>query len=164
VYRPLALALFVLAASCGRAADEREPQANSPAELENRLENLADPTPPKEAPPPRIAFLKEVDLGSDFRTEPACRFHREGKLMLVVTAVGGVARVDGRRVPLAVSGPVGPTGGFFTAPGVTLSVGREGHYPGEPAGAAGDWPAGITVGGDREREIERVDGRWRCTR
>ena len=161
--RSLALPLFLLAASCGAGADEREPKANSPAELENRIENLSNPSSAEAPPPPRLTFLKEADLGPELRSGRACRFHRDGKLMLVVTAAGAVARVDGRRVPLAVSGPVGPTGGFFTAPGVTLSVGREGHYPDEPAGAGGDWPAGVTVGGDREREIEKLDGRWRCT-
>ena len=119
--RLLLLLVPLLLPACGGAQEDDRPRANSVEELENRLEKLADRTTEEIEPAPRLAALKEADLGAEFRANPGCRLHRDGRLLLVVNAAGAVARIDGRRVPLAVSGPVGPTGGFFTAPGVTVS-------------------------------------------
>jgi hypothetical protein len=158
------LAILLLAGGCGGPDDEVEPRANSVEELTNRLDKLADRTSEDIEPPDRLAFLQKVDVEPRQNANPACRLHSDGRLYLVVNATGAVARVDGRRVPLAVSGPVGPTGGFFSAPGVTLSVGRL-----EPTvGAAGEygsgWPARVTVGGDKERPIEKHEATWICVR
>ena len=153
-----------LLAGCGGADEEVEPKANSIEELSNRLDKLADRTTEDIEPPDRLAVLKQADLGPEFQGGPACRLHRDGRLLLVVTAAGGVARIDGRRVALAVSGPVGPTGGFLKAPGVTVSVGRT-----EPGGLAAveygrGWPARVTIGGDPERPIEKHEATWICAR
>src|SRR5687768_3434063 len=105
---PLVAALML--AACGGPEEDDRPRANSVEELENRLEKLADRTEEEIEPAPRMSFLKEADLGPELRSNPACRLHRDGRLLVVVNAAGGAARIDGRRVPLAVSGPVGPTG------------------------------------------------------
>ncbi|HYD36166.1 MAG TPA: hypothetical protein VEA60_01040 [Allosphingosinicella sp.] len=159
---PCAAALLLVA--CGGREDGAEPRANSQAELENRLDKLADRTSEDIEPPDRLGDLLQSDVGPELRARPACRLSRNGRLILVVNDAGAVARIDGRRVPLAVSGPVGPTGAFLSAPGVTVSVGR--IEP--PVGAADEharpWPARVTIGGDRERPLEKHEASWICLR
>lgn len=156
--------LLLLLAACGGPEEDDHARANSVGELENRLEKLADRTSEEIEPAPRLSYLKEADLGPEFRSNPACRLHLEGKLLLVVNAAGGVARIDGRRVPLSVSGPVGPTGGFFTAPGVSVSVGRIEPGGNDAAEYGLGWPARATVGGDKERPLEKREATWTCVR
>jgi hypothetical protein len=158
-----ALLLFILAA-CGGEEDEAVPRANSVEELANRLDKLSDRTTELIEPPQRLAYLKEADLRPELRTGPACRLHQGGHLLLVVSDGGAVVRVDGRRVPLAVSGPVGPTGGFFTAPGVTVSVGRIAPFAKDAGDYAAGWPARVTIGGDAERPVEKHEASWICRR
>jgi hypothetical protein len=155
--------LLLLAGCGGAGGGSAEPQANSVEELENRLEALADRTTEDIKPPePRLAFLKRADVGPELRSTPACHLHRDGKMLLVVNARGAAARVDGRRVALAVAGPVGPSGGFFTAPGVTVSIGRPTPDPGDADRFPGSWQARVTIGGDKERPIEKQEARWSC--
>ncbi|HYI38847.1 MAG TPA: hypothetical protein VE053_00845 [Allosphingosinicella sp.] len=162
--RAFLLAVPFLLAACGGPEEDDRPRANSIEELENRLEKLADRTSEEIEPAPRLANLKEKDLGPELRSKPACRLHRDGRLLLVVNAAGAVARVDGRRVPLAVSGPVGPTGGFFTAPGITVSVGRTEPTGNDSAEYGLGWPARATVGGDKARPLEKQEATWICIR
>ena len=162
--RALSLLALLLLTGCGSQEDGAVAQANSVEELENRLEKLADRTSEEIEPPLRLANLKEADLGPELRADPACRLHRDRRLILVVNRAGAVARIDGRRVALAVSGPVGPTGGFFTAPGVTVSVGRVAPYVEDAEGYAKGWPARLSIGGDPERPIEKHQATWICTR
>jgi hypothetical protein len=158
------LTALLLLAACGGPEEDDRPRANSVEELENRLEKLADRTSEEIEPAPRMSALEDSDLGPELRSNPACRLHREGRLLLVVNAVGGVARIDGRRVALAVSGPVGPTGGFLTAPGVTVSVGRTEPTGNDSAEYGMGWPARATVGGDKERPLEKLEATWICVR
>ncbi|HEX8621101.1 MAG TPA: hypothetical protein VF718_03950 [Allosphingosinicella sp.] len=156
-----ALSLLV---ACGGGEEDIEPRANSQEELENRLDKLADRTSEDIETPDRLGDLVQTDVGPELRSEPACRLRRNGRLLLTVNASGAVARIDGRRTPLAVSGPVGPTGGFFNAPGVTVSVGRvDPPIPGADEYAR-EWPARVTVGGDKERPLEKHQASWSCTR
>ena len=157
-------ALLLLLAACGGREDGAEPRANSQEELENRLDKLADRTREDIEPPDRLGDLLQSDVGPELRAEPACRLRRNGRLVLSVNPAGAVARIDGRRVPLAVSGPVGPTGGFLSAPGITVSVGRlEPPVPGADEYAR-EWRARVTIGGDKERPIEKHQATWTCTR
>jgi hypothetical protein len=162
--RPPILLVLLLLAACGGPEEDDRPRANSVEELENRLEKLADRTSEEIEPEPRLANLEESDLGPELRSNPACRLHRDRRLLLVVNAAGAVARIDGRRVKLAVTGPVGPTGGFFTAPGVTVSVGRTEPTGNDAAEYGIGWPARATVGGDRERPLEKQEATWICLR
>jgi hypothetical protein len=165
VIRPLLpFAAALLLASCGGGEDNVEPTANSQEELENRLDKLADRTSEDIEPPDRLGDLVSADVGPELRTEPSCRLRREGRLILIVNRAGAVARIDGRRVALAVSGPVGPTGGFLTAPGVTLSVGRLEPPVRDADEYARQWRARVTIGGDKERPIEKHEASWICTR
>lgn len=160
----LLFAAALLIAACGGREDGAEPRANSQEELENRLDKLADRTSEDIEPPDRLGDLIEADVGPELRTRASCRLSRNGRLVLVVNEAGAVSRIDGRRVALNVSGPVGPTGAFLSAPGVTVSVGRI-----EPPVEASDeygrtWPARVTIGGDKERPIEKHEASWICTR
>lgn len=161
MYRLSLLACLALAA-CGGSDEEVDPEVNSTEELENRLEalhELQDPLPPQ-----RLAYLQAADLGPEMRAGPACRLHQNGVLLLVANASGAVARVDGRRVPLAISGPVGPTGGFFKAPGVTVSVGRTTPFAGNADSYVAGWPARATVGGSADIPPEKHEATWICSR
>jgi hypothetical protein len=163
--RPLlAIALALLLAACGGREDGAEPRANSQEELENRLDKLADRTSEDIEPPDRLGNLVQADIRPELRAPPACRLSRDGWLILIVNRSGAVARIDGRRVPLAVSGPVGPTGGFLTAPGVTVSVGRLEPPVRDADEYARPWRARVTIGGDKERPIEKHEATWICTR
>ncbi|MGZ8284130.1 MAG: hypothetical protein ACXW27_03160 [Allosphingosinicella sp.] len=162
--RAFLIVVPLLLAACGGPEEDDRPRANSVEELENRLEKLADRTTEEIEPAPRLANLKDADLGPELRSNPACRLHRDGRLLLVVNAAGAVARIDGRRVPLAVSGPVGPTGGFFTAPGLTVSVGRTEPTGNDAAEYGLGWPARATVGGDTEIPLEKQEATWICVR
>ena len=158
------LLLPLLIAACGAAEEDDRPRANSVEELENRLEKLADRTSEEIEPAPRLANLKEADLSPELRSNPACRLHRDGRLLLVVNAAGAVARIDGCRVLLSVSGPVGPTGGFLSAPGITVSVGRTEPTGNDSVEYGRGWPARATVGGDKERPLEKQEATWICVR
>ena len=162
--RPAVLALLLLLAGCGAPDDDVEARANSVDELSNRLDKLADRTSEDIEPPDRLAFLRQSDVDPGLRVDPTCRLHKDDRLYLIVNAAGAVARIDGRPVALEVSGPVGPTGGFLTAPGITVSVGRL-HSSSEDAAEYGQgWPARVTIGGDKERPIEKHEATWICTR
>ena len=154
----------LLLAACSDQEEDAVARANSVEELANRLDKLSDRTEEDIEPPDRLADLLQTDLGPELRAEPSCRLSRTGRLILVVNSAGAVARIDGRRVPLTVSGPVGPTGGFFTAPGVTVSVGRIKPLTAEADSYARAWPARLSIGGDPERPIERHEASWTCTR
>jgi hypothetical protein len=133
-------------------------------ELETRLVHLPDRTSEEIEPAARLAVLKEADLRPELRSNPACRLHRDRRLLLVVNPAGAVARIDGRAVPLAVTGPVGPTGGFLTGPGVTVSVGRTEPSGNDAAEYGHGWPAQVTVGGDKARPLEKQEATWICVR
>lgn len=160
--------LFVTAVGClGLSACGRAdaPGADvDPASLVNGIEAAGREPDEDEAPPRQIAVLREADLGPEFRNRPSCRLHRDGRLLVVVVEGSAVARIDGRPVRLAISGPVGPTGAFLSGEGVTISVGREGQYSNAAESFSGDWPAGATIGGSSDKRIEKIEGRWTCVR
>ena len=162
--RPILPALLLLGACSDGPVEDVEPRANSVEELSNRLDKLSDRTSEDIEPPPRLGVLRAEEIAAPLGAGPACSLHKDGRSYLVVSDAGALARIDGRRVALAVSGPVGPTGGFFTAPGVTVSIGRI-----RPTAAGADeygrgWPARVTIGGDRERPIEKHEAIWTCRR
>ncbi len=164
----MALALpFValLAASCGGKEGSDEPVGDPPADvLANRIENLAIAAPEEEeaekAEPRRLGVLREAELPAELRTGRACRLTAGANLYLVAGASGAVASIDGRIRLLPTAGPVGPSGGFWEAPGVSVSIALK-----PPEGAAIGSPttrAGVTVGGDDAKPIQRGEGSWTC--
>ncbi len=164
IRRSSPLVLLLLLAACDSGEEGIEPRANSQEELENRLDKLADRTVEDIEPPDRLGDLVQADLGPGLRSGPGCRLRRNGRLILIANRAGAVARIDGRRVPLALSGPVDPTGGFLTGRGVTVSVGRRDPPVANADEYGREWAARVTIGGDKEREIEKHEASWICTR
>jgi hypothetical protein len=155
--------LALATASCG-AEETDEPAGNpSSAELAQRIENVAFVQTKEEAEkavPRRLGVLREATLPAEYRTGRACRLTQGPNLLLVAAAPGGIAMVDGQVRPLRIAGPVGPSGGFFEAPGASVSIGLQ-----PPAGAVVGSPAthaGVTVGGDDTKPIERHEASWLC--
>jgi hypothetical protein len=158
---PFLLCAAALLPACGGESADRAKLP--PEELANRIEDLAVGKVEEEKSP-RMAFLQEEDIGPEFRDRPSCRLHRGNRLLLIVVEGRGLARIDGRAVPLDIAAPVGPTGGFFTGEGVTVSIGRTGRFPAEAESYGRDWTAGATIGGSADKPIEKLDASWVCTR
>jgi hypothetical protein len=155
--------LALATASCG-GEETDEPAGNpSSAELAERIENVAFVPSQEEAEkaaPRRLGVLREATLPAEYRTGRSCRLTQGANLLLIAAAPGGIAMVDGRVRPLRIAGPVGPSGGFFEAPGASVSIGLQ-----PPAGAVVGSPAthaGVTVGGDESKPIERHEASWIC--
>ena len=157
--------LALLAASCGQEEETGELLGDpSPAELANRIEAIGQVAPEKEkeAEPPRLVPLEEAQLPAEYRTGRACRLTQGGNLFLIAVAQGAVAKVDGRVTQLRTAGPVGPTGGFWEAAGVSVSIALK--LAGAPAAANPPMRAGVTVGGDdQSKPVQRLEGDWSCS-
>ena len=154
---PLLFLTVLSLAGCGKNEGETD---LPPGELVNRIETLSQIEDPVEPVPKRLGVLSEADVPADFRRGPSCRLHQHDRLLLIAAAPGALARIDGRLTRLRVSGPVGPTGGFFVAEGVTVSVGRS-----DPPEAKGpSTRAGVAIGGHPRTPLEKLDGSWVCTR
>ena len=157
----LSLAALLLAASaCGSGGADDEPKL-PPDQLEKVIANLAvlkEEEPPK--PPPRLGVLTDAEVPPELSSGGSCRFYLQDRLLAIAGQAGALAKIEGRPRRLVIQGPVGPSGGFFAADKVTVSVGRR-----APAGADGpSAAAGITVGGDPARPVEKYEGSWVCTR
>ena len=160
---PFAASLLgLLAAACGSEEPSGEPLGDpTAAELANRIEAVSQIAPEQEkAAPRRRGLLREDQVPAELRTGRACRLAQGNALLLVAGAPGAVAMVDGRPVRLRIAGPVGPIGGYFEAPGVSVSIGLK-----PPEGASAGSPAtraGVTIGGDSAKPIQRHEASWTC--
>lgn len=154
-----ALALLLVLAGCG----ERGPVGEDRGVNENQIERLStpevenpDPQAPARPQPLRRADLERVNL-----TALTCAFGRDGRMLLALSPGDAIVRVGGTLHHLVHASPVGPTGGFFEDRQISISVGRTGEIP-PGAGAAGSWPARITVTNRRAEAQVELDGVWRC--
>lgn len=154
--------LLLLAALGLEACGSEEGETDLPPDvLINRIEALSQAKESTQVTAPRrLGVLAEADIPGEFRTGPSCRLHQHDRLLLIAAEPGAIASIDGRPTRLRVSGPVGPTGGFFSAERVTISVGR--NDPPEAKGPS--TRAGVTVGGHPMTPVEKHDGSWVCTR
>jgi hypothetical protein len=148
--------------SCGGGDEKGEAIGNpTPDELAARIENVAQVKPEAEkAVPQRLGPLDMAALPEDYRTGPACRLTAGTQLLLVAGPRGAAATIDGKPTMFPTAGPVGPSGGFWEAPGVTVSIGLK-----PPAGAVPGSPvtrAGVTIGGAKDKPIERHEATWAC--
>jgi hypothetical protein len=155
----LVLAL-ALAASCRRSASDQP--VLPPDRLANAIEDVrVEKKEAPKTPPKRLAFLQPRDLAS-VGGEILCILRQHDRTVLVAGAARALARVDGRPTILALSGPMDASAAFFSAPRVTISIGR--HAPvardADVPGIA--WPVGVTVGGLRDLEAEKIDATWSC--
>lgn len=156
------LALLLLA-SCG--GGESDPTAGkSEEQLRREIEAVA--TPPVKAedkPPPfRLRPLRVREVSEFVAGRPACFLAMRGPVMFVAAGAEGLANIDSRVRRLAASGPVGGSGGFFTAEGATISIGRVGQYAGSAAAYAPFWRAEVAIGGGKEIKPQEFEGEWSC--
>jgi hypothetical protein len=159
---PICAAVCFGLAACGSGEDPAAEAGSSADQLANTIEAVAHVKDPSEATPPRrLGRLVEADLPEEFSTGPSCRLRDGEHLLLVAAAPGAVARIDGRVVRLATAAPAGPSGAYFEAPGITVSIGRRAPLD-EPTGSPDR--AGITIGGNAERPIEKAEASWTCLR
>jgi hypothetical protein len=129
----------------------------------NQIERLSTPEVENPDPqaPARLQPLRRADLDQAGLSAPACAFGRDGRMLLAISSGDAIVRAAGMLRHLTHSSPAGPTGGFFEDRQISISVGRTGEVPpGE--GAAGSWPARITVTNRRARAQIELDGVWRC--
>ena len=158
---PFMLAALLLA-SCGEGAD---PTAGKSAEqLRREIEAAATPKPlPEDRPPPfRLRPLKVGEVRGYLENRPACLLVYRDRIVFATGGADGIARIDGRLVRLAASGPVANTGGFFTAEGATLSIGRVAQYAGGAEAYVPGWRVDVAVGGAKQILPQRFEGSWTC--
>ena len=155
--------LCLAAAACGGQKAEDAP-ALPPDQLANTIEELHVAKSPDEpqAPPHRMGFLADADVPAEYRAGRACRLEQNGRLALIASTPGAIARIGGRIVRLATAGPVGPSGAYFEAPGLTISIGRRAAVAPGSEQANMRWPAGVTIGGDPKRPLEKLSADWGC--
>ena len=155
--RSLGPALLLLA-GCGADPDAG---ANVTA---NQLGRLSTPDPePVDDPlaPVRLQPLEPGDVTHAGLSGPGCRFSAGDQVLLAANGGDAIARLEGRTIQLVPAGPLAPSGGFFRAGRVTISVGRTEAEPTTVSGIAG-WPGRITVTSRRPAAQLRRDGMWRC--
>ncbi len=116
------------------------------------IERLAAPP---EAEVDRSAILQPIP---DTALVPAaCELRRNGELLLLANSGDAVARVEDRLVRLRLSGPLGPSGGFFSADPLAISIGRTGE-----TGEENREPALVQVTNRLTGTIREFDASWRC--
>ena len=156
-----ALALVAFAAGCG---EEQQPAEEKSAEqLAREIEAVAEvKAPVKESDLPiTLVPLKRGDLEL-LGEGPRCFLFRGEKIYFASAANHGALRINGRLTPVLAGGPVGPTGGFFTARDIRVSVGRTGRYAGRAADYVPGWLAEIAVRAHRDGMAQYALGRWTC--
>jgi hypothetical protein len=158
--RRLLLALL-LAAGC---SSEKPVQEKSAEELRREIEAVATPpTLKKEAPRFRLAPISAAEVQAYAGDRPACVLLLGDRMLFVTNGNQGLARIDGQLRRLIASGPVGPTGGFFSIPGATVSIGRIGHYAAGAEAYVPAWTVAVAVGGSEGKPGE-FDAGWTCRR
>lgn len=154
-----ALLPCLLLAGCGDrdGAGNEGPSENQIARLSTpKVEEVVDRQAAARPQPLALADLERAGMAA-----PACEFGRDGRRLFAVSATDALARIGGVIRHFAHASPAGPTGGFFEDRQVSVSVGRVGQVPtGE--GAAGAWPARITVTNRRADAQVELEGVWRC--
>jgi hypothetical protein len=156
----LALLALTLTVSCRRAAND-QPMV-PPDRLANAIEEVrVEKKEAAKGPPKRLSFLLSRDLAS-FGDGILCTLQQHDRPVLVAGATRALARVDGRPTILALSGPMDASAAFFSAPRVTISIGRHAPVAREADAPGIAWPVGVTVGGLANVEDEKIDATWSC--
>jgi hypothetical protein len=161
-FRQISLALLLLLAACGEAEDPTAGKTDE--QLRREIEAVAVPKPdPKDLPPPfRLRPLKVGEARLYIAGRPACILIFKDRIFFVTNGNQGIANIDGGTRKMVATGPVGSTGGFFTAAGATISIGRIAQYAGRTEAYAPTWPVDVAVGGAAEILPQRFEARWTC--
>ena len=149
-------------AGCGDG-DEQSPLNN--VALAETVERLAEAPREKDSqpPPPALLEVRREDLERELRARAGCDFSEGGRLLFAAVSGDAIARVNGRLLHFAATGPAGPTGGFFTSGSFSISIGRL-TETGVTVEETTTWPAHLVLtdrGREQDREL-RLQGAWRC--
>lgn len=140
-----AVLLAMAVAACGGGDDgnvSREQIERLSTPEQNKVEDVSMTA--------RLQPLQQADGGS--LANASCRFIRDGRVLMLASAEGAIARLNNELRTLVPAGPVGATGGFFEDRQVSLSVG---------AGAA-IGSARVLVTNRRTGAQTMVLGIWNC--
>lgn len=159
---PVSRSLLFLALALAGCREDKKPPL-PPDQLERVVEEVRVEKKTPEPEPSRLASIGEGEVPAFFKAPPLCRLSREGRLLLVARGGRALARADGRLQTLAFGGPVNPEGGFFTAPGLSIDVGRHAPVASRAEVPGLGWPVGVTVGGQAATQpVEKLDAVWAC--
>lgn len=147
--RAAILSWIVLAAGCG----QEKPLPEGP-DLDE-IQRLS--TPSDNSPPPGWSVRLEPLEATPGET---CRFGAGEHILLASDGVGARARMRGEERRLTLSGPIGPTGGFFEDRQISISVGRVASTGASVQGPAQQ--ARLTITNRRTGEEGRIGGIWTC--
>jgi hypothetical protein len=153
-------AIALLAVACG--GGEAEESGASLNQLE-RISQLQPEVDPKlKALEVHLQPLTRAEIEGQLEPGAGCDISRNGQPLLVAVAEAAIARVNGRIVRLVPGGPVGPSGGFFTGPGVRISVGRASEE-GRVSDETTSWPAQVSARNPAdEAGPTTFDAVWTC--
>jgi len=156
----LSFALLAVAA-CG---SHEEPEENA-ADIANIVENIAEvpePVAEKEAAAPALQPLTQTEIEANLEPGAGCDFSAGASSLFVSTGTSGVAKVNGRVVRFTAGGPTGPSGGFYSAGTLRLSIGRTSEA-GAAEGETTSWAGRLSLS-DRATDARplEVGGTWRC--
>ncbi len=158
-----ALALFFLTAAC---SSEQSVEEKSADQLAREIEAVAElkPEPDESKRAIQLVPLKRGDLQQLGLGPAACFLFRGEKIYLATSGGHAVLRINGRPTHVLAGGPVGSTGGFFTARDVRVSIGRTGKYAGRAEDHVPGWLAEVAVRAGPDAMAQYATAHWTCRR
>ena len=157
-----ALPFIAVLAACGD--EQQSPDEKSAEQLTREIEAVAEVKPkPKEGDLPlSLVPLKRMDLAQLAPGSGACFLFRGDKIYLATTGSDAILRINGRPTHVLAAGPVGSTGGFFSARHVRVSIGRTGSYAPGAANYVPGWLADVAVRYGPEGKSNYAKASWTC--
>ena len=149
-------------AACG--GEQQSVDEKSDEQLAREIEAVAEVKPkPKEADLPlTLVPLKRYDLAQLAPGSGACFLFRGEKIYLATTGSDAIIRINGRPTHVLAAGPVGSTGGFFSARHVRVSIGRTGSYAPGAANYVPGWLADVAVRYGPKGKSNYARASWTC--
>ena len=161
--RTTVLAASLLLTACGAESQSEDAGLSS-----NQLADLAvlDEGEPGTKEAPLIIPLQPLSLGEiqeGIRPGAGCDLNQGESILMVASLDGnGLAKAGDALVRLTSDGPTGPTGGYFSGPGLSISVGRTGDGDGVITEETRRWPVEVAVRADNADKPVAFRAFWRC--
>lgn len=160
------LSAVVLLSLTGACSSEQSVEDKSADQLAREIEAVAElkPEPDESERPIQLVPLKRADLQQLGPGPAACFLFRGDKIYLATSGGHAVLRINGRPTYVLAGGPVGSTGGFFTARDVRVSIGRIGKYAGRAEDHVPAWLAEVAVRSGPDAMAQYATAHWTCRR